>query len=205
MCYTETETKKNILKVAKKEFLEKGFLNASLRNIVKMAGVTTGAFYGYYSNKEALFTALVEPHAVAVMGKFMQAQDHFSHLPDIEQPKNMGVESGNCIEWTIDYVYDHFDEFKLIICCSEGTPYQNFIHKMVEVEVESTYKYIDTLRRLGKKVPKIDHQLCHIICSGMFSSIFEVVVHNMPKEEAKDYVKTLKTFYEAGWLKIMGQ
>ena len=29
---------------AKKEFLEKGFKTASLRNIVKMAGVTTGAF-----------------------------------------------------------------------------------------------------------------------------------------------------------------
>ena len=30
------------------EFLEKGFKSASLRNIVKTAGVTTGALYGYY-------------------------------------------------------------------------------------------------------------------------------------------------------------
>lgn len=37
---------------AKREFLEKGFLGASLRNIVKCAGVTTGAFYGYYDSKE---------------------------------------------------------------------------------------------------------------------------------------------------------
>lgn len=35
---------------AKKEFLEKGFRSVSLRNIVKSAGVTTGAFYGYYSS-----------------------------------------------------------------------------------------------------------------------------------------------------------
>ena len=40
---------------AKKEFLEKGFRSASLRNIVKSAGVTTGALYGYYSSKEELF------------------------------------------------------------------------------------------------------------------------------------------------------
>lgn len=40
---------------AKKEFLEKGFRSASLRIIVKSAGVTTGAFYGYYSSKEELF------------------------------------------------------------------------------------------------------------------------------------------------------
>lgn len=43
---------------AKKEFLEKGFRSASLRNIVKSAGVTTGAFYGYYSSKEELLPHL---------------------------------------------------------------------------------------------------------------------------------------------------
>ena len=45
--------------------MEKGFQKASLRNIVKIAGVTTGAFYRCYSSKEVLFAALVEPHAAA--------------------------------------------------------------------------------------------------------------------------------------------
>ena len=45
------------------EFLDKGFQGASLRQIVKNAGVTTGAFYGYFSSKEALFASIVEPHA----------------------------------------------------------------------------------------------------------------------------------------------
>lgn len=201
----EIGTQEKILEAAKAEFLEKGFMNASLRNIVKTAGVTTGAFYGYYSNKEALFAALVESHAAAIMGKFMQTQDNFAHLPDIEQPEHMGVESGECLEWIVDYIYDHFDAVKLIICCSDGTPYQDFIHQMVEVEVESTYQYIGTLNRLGKAAPQIDRQLCHIVCSGMFGGIFEIVVHNMPKDKAKIYVKTLKEFYEAGWQKIMGQ
>ena len=39
-----------ILSAAMREFLEKGFKSASLRNIVKTAGVTTGAFYGYYDS-----------------------------------------------------------------------------------------------------------------------------------------------------------
>lgn len=38
---------------AKTGFLQNGFLGASLRNIVKKAGVTTGAFYGYYKNKKS--------------------------------------------------------------------------------------------------------------------------------------------------------
>ena len=67
------ETLTRIHQAAMEEFLEKGFADASLRQIVKNAGVTTGAFYGYYSSKDALFTALVEPHAAAVMGIFRTA------------------------------------------------------------------------------------------------------------------------------------
>lgn len=44
-------TLEKILAAAKAEFLEKGYQSASLRNIVKSAGVTTGAFYGYYSSR----------------------------------------------------------------------------------------------------------------------------------------------------------
>ena len=49
----ESNTLQKILEAGKAEFLEKGFKSASLRNIVKTAGVTTGAFYGYFSGKEA--------------------------------------------------------------------------------------------------------------------------------------------------------
>ena len=48
----ERGTQERILAAAKAEFLEKGFESASLRNIVKNAGVTTGALYGYYAGKE---------------------------------------------------------------------------------------------------------------------------------------------------------
>ena len=63
-----TATLENIQRAAMEEFSEKGFLGASLRKIVKNAGVTTGAFYGYFSSKEALFASIVEPHAAALMG-----------------------------------------------------------------------------------------------------------------------------------------
>lgn len=45
---TSSSTLERIHLAAKAEFLEKGYQAASLRNIVKNAGVTTGAFYGYY-------------------------------------------------------------------------------------------------------------------------------------------------------------
>ena len=93
-----SDTLEKIQQAALEEFSEKGFLGASLRQIVKNAGVTTGAFYGYFSSKEALFASLVEPHAAALMGRFMEARQALAELPEKEQPAHMG--EAPAIMWT---------------------------------------------------------------------------------------------------------
>lgn len=50
-----------ILKAAEIEFLEKGFVNASLRDICQKAGVTTGALYKRFVGKDRLFYAVLKP------------------------------------------------------------------------------------------------------------------------------------------------
>ena len=197
-------TLESIEQAAMQEFLEKGFQGASLRQIVKNAGVTTGAFYGYFSSKEALFNALVEPHAAALMGRFMEAQTSFAELPVEEQVSHMGDESGNYVRWLVDYICQHRDPVKLLLTRSEGTSYERFVHNMVEVEVEYTLRYIEVLRHLGKDVPELSNSICHIIASGMFNGLFEIAIHDMPKEQALQYVEQFRTFYTGGWLSLMG-
>lgn len=200
-----TATLEKIQQAALAEFLDKGFLGASLRQIVKNAGVTTGAFYGYFSSKEALFNAIVEPHAAALMGRFMEAQTTFAELPEKEQPEHMGLESGRCVDWMVDYICAHREPVKLLLCCAEGTSYEHFVHNMVEVEVEYTQRYMEVLRRLGRDIPVLDKSLCHIIASGMFNGIFEIVVHDMPRDQAMQDVDQLRACYTAGWSKLMGE
>ena len=200
-----TATLEKIQQAALAEFLDKGFLGASLRQIVKNAGVTTGAFYGYFSSKEALFNAIVEPHAAALMGRFMEAQTTFAELPEKEQPEHMGLESGRCVDWMVDYICAHREPVKLLLCCAEGTSYEHFVHNMVEVEVEYTQRYMEVLRRLGRDIPVLAKSLCHIIASGMFNGIFEIVVHDMPRDQAMRDVDQLRAFYTAGWSKLMGE
>ena len=200
-----TATLEKIQQAALAEFLDKGFLGASLRQIVKNAGVTTGAFYGYFSSKEALFNAIVEPHAAALMGRFMEAQTTFAELPEKEQPEHMGLESGRCVDWMVDYICAHREPVKLLLCCAEGTSYEHFVHNMVEVEVEYTQRYMEVLRRLGRDIPVLDKSLCHIIASGMINGIFEIVVHDMPRDQAMRDVDQLRAFYTAGWSKLMGE
>ena len=75
---------------------------------------------------------------------------------------------------------------------------------MVGIEVEATQNFMEVLRRQGRDIPELDDQLCHIIASGMFHGIFEVVVHDMPYGRAKHYVQQLQDFYLAGWHRMMG-
>ena len=75
---------------------------------------------------------------------------------------------------------------------------------MVAWEVEYTPRYMEVLRRLGKDIAALDRSLGHIIASGMMSGIFEIVVHDMPREQALRDVDQLRDLYTAGWLKLMG-
>lgn len=90
----ENNTLDDILSAAKAEFSEKGFQSASLRRIVKNAGVTTGAFYGYFKSKEELFDALVGEQYDMLMGMFCETQNAFTRLSPKEQVQQMDELSG---------------------------------------------------------------------------------------------------------------
>ena len=201
----EQTTLNRIFSAALQEFLEKGYQSASLRNIVKMAGVTTGAFYGYYKSKEELFEALVGKHYNFLLDRFCKAQKEFAEIPPEEQPDNLTSTSGECMYEMLLYAYEHLNEFKLILCCSEGTRFSKLIDEMVEIETNATHDYFKVLERLGRPVPSIDKRLEHILITGMFNTFFELIIHEMPLEEAKHYLKEMRAFYTAGWMKIMGQ
>ena len=122
-----------IHQAAKAEFLEKGYKDASLRNIVKSVGMTTGAFYGYYKSKAELFEALVGKHYEYILTCFRKAQQEFAGLPQEQQPEVMGDISGMCMFEMLHYAYAHLEECKLILCCSEGTKFSGLIDEMVEI------------------------------------------------------------------------
>ncbi len=205
MSETEQTTLNAILSTAEKEFREKGFLSASLRNIVKTAGVTTGAFYGYFKSKEELFEALVGEQYEYFLNCFIKAQTDFADLPLEEQPEMLGNISGACMHEMLHYAYEHLSAFKLILCSSEGTRFSGLVDKMVEIETEGTHEYLKVLEALGRPSPPIDEHLEHILITGMFNTFFELIIHEMPLERAEHYLKEMRAFYTAGWMKIMGQ
>ena len=179
-----TETQRKILEIGKREFLEKGFKDASLNQIVAEAGFTKGAFYGYYPDKTALFEDLVGGTTSELLTRFKAAQDdYFDLVPEGRAKDSLELSTQHLHEF-VAFMYDHFDEFKLILCRAEGTGYADFIEVLVELEVDRSEEYYALLRKNGMLSGSMTRQLHHIITRAYFTAVCETIVHDMPREEA---------------------
>ena len=194
-----------IAQAAYQEFLTCGFQKASLHKIAENAGVTTGAFYGYYASKEALFAALVDEPYRHVLDTYRTAVFGFEALRPEEQAAQMGSVGKNCMQELLVYMDTRRVEFHLILEHAGGTPYAGLIDELVALEIAATAHYCGVLRGAGKQVPEIDPRLMHMLVTGMMNAYCETILHDMPLGDAQRYVDELGEFYTAGWLKIMGQ
>ena len=196
------ETQRNILETAKRHFLSDGLTGASLRNIVKDAGLTTGAFYKYYPTKEALFDALTDPYLEHIYEIYDQVVAEFEKLSADYQTKNMASISDEGMEQMLDYVYDHYDNFKLLLKCGDSGKYEDFIHGMVDREIKSSNRYLEKMKEEGVEVPVVDDSLMHMIYTGFFSSIFQIIEHDIDRITAKENIKQLKQFNIGGFERL---
>lgn len=194
----------DLLEAGKKEFLAHGFQGASMRNIAAAAGVTTGALYRYYLDKEALFDALVEGPAGTLEASYRKQQKDFAEQTLQSQLAGLPEISDGTAAWWMDYIYDHYDAFKLIACCSAGTRYEHYIDTLIDIEAESGRRLIDRMKEEGIPVQDMDDGLIRMLSGCMLNGIFETVRRDMPREQAAAYTNSLRDFYSAGWFKILG-
>lgn len=188
-----------VLECAKSEFLKKGYKDASLRVIAVNAQTTTGSIYTRFGDKEGLFNTLVGPVVEEWLKMFRDIQESFRLLDSETQKNTMAQCCSKNMEKLISYIYKHFDAFKLLLNSSYGTKYHNFINQMVDIEVEYTHYYMDTIGCESVSSGIVSEDFLHIIITAYLEGIFEVVRHNMKKEDAQKYVDMLRIYHIAGF------
>ena len=188
-----------VLECAKEEFLSKGFLDASLRTIAQAAETSTGSIYTRFGDKEGLFRAIAEPVVDQFKAMFRRVQEDFHQLSEEEQRADMGQYTARHQEEMLDYIYDHFDVFRLLLDGAHGTRFSCFLDELVDIEVEYTYKYMEVIGCESVKSGLVTEEFIHIIVTAYFNGMFEVVRHNMDRAAAHRYVKMLNRYHMAGF------
>ena len=195
-------SKERILQCAASEFLKKGWAKSSMREVAKLAGVTTGSLYFHFKNKEALFDALVKDVYDSLLANHRAMYDTFFTMPpDIEKRRAFRFESR---KKTIDFVYENYRAVKLLVCGSAGTRYADFFSLMMEDTYKADLRALSSLKYCGGVLrPGIDLRLYSAIDKSFWNCLFETVRLDIPYEGALKYVALLDEFYEAGWYKIL--
>ena len=120
-----------LMEAAKQEFLKNGYERASLQTIAEKAGSSKGAIYIRYPDKESLYRSLVQPAIDGFCELLQSVLYQFNRLSGEEQTRQMLRRSNDEFPKVVDYLYDHFDEFKLLFTSGENNAYQEFIHRVV--------------------------------------------------------------------------
>lgn len=191
-----------ILQSAREEFLSKPYEQVSLREVCKKAGVTTGAFYKRYKNKEELFDALVEP-TLETLKTYSDAIESFNYdqldSQDIRRVWELTPETQRRI---VEMLYSDYDGFRLLLCHAEGTRYANFIHDFASDVTARSYRFAEEAYRRGISPFLIDEEELHMLLTAYWSTMFETVIHGLPKEKALRHSEAVAKLFN--WTSVLG-
>ena len=194
----ELNTRAKILRTAKQEFFINGFADTNVRAIAEKAGVTTGALYNLFDNKDGIFEALVS----GVFDEFLAIVTHH----DVFGAENFGMKTSDLsaiIELSqrrflrmVDFFYDNWDAMKLIVCCSKGSSYEHIFDKAIDVTERETLRL---LKLDGIKMSRRIRFFIHVMVTSHFENLKEIFYHNLKKSEAVEYVLDFNVYHCAGW------
>ena len=197
------ETRQHLLECAKKEFLEKGYMKASLRNICKEAGVTTGALYFFFKDKEALFGALVEEPLKKL---YAAMEEHFAtEMRNEEQVAQLALEDDRDLEISrqiIWQMYANRDAFLLLLTKSQGSRFENCLDEVVDISEQQYRRLCDTVTCATQK-PRIDDYMTHWMAHIMVDTFIHLFLHETEESVALKHVDALTMYLVRGWMGMM--
>ena len=182
------EIRNAILVEARKEFIEKGFTNASLRKIVKLAGTTIGNFYNYFDNKEMLFDTLVKDdyeRFIYLINNHdnVERPDYLWDTKDISQWRLI-------LSQLIKQVLPIFsDSFVLLIESSKGTKYENTRSIFTNILKEHFIEHIEEL-----KTTNVSPEMATIISEQVLEG-FILIIKNYKEQEKRQQLLTEHILY----------
>lgn len=191
-----------IIKAAKEEFLEYGYEKASLHKIVKKAGITTGALYTRYKNKDGLFCSLVEPAMAEMKEKLMPMMEEYQAVgqsKDLDQfIRVIKKEEQICL----DLLFDFYDECVLFFCNSGGSSIGESIENLKKMKAKETVEFF---KAIGGDGGKIDLDGIEFIISQQFDYYKGILEKGYTQEKAIECMKTIEIFVDAGWKAVFAE
>lgn len=114
-------------------------------------GMTSAALYRHFENKQAMFAALVQP-AVDALEAWKQRHIASSYqVLEQDHPEIMWEYEGDLSDagMVLDLMYQQPETFRLLLCRAAGTPYEKYIHDLIEQSCDQMMLFYRAAKRAG--------------------------------------------------------
>ena len=199
----EPRTKKLLLESGMKFFLQFGYEKASLRRIVADAGFTSGAFYGYFASKAELFYALVDETAAGLYKILSSINDEMMAIPAEYRLYEIAATSIRHIPNIADFMLAHPKEMLLLMKCSKGTRYENFLDEIRRRDMENIESGIQGLLDAGVSLKPLSHYTMEVLLNGYISMLTRVLIEQTDRDMICRCMEDISRVYEQGVLHML--
>ena len=196
-------TKEQILESGKRIFLEKGFKSAPLRTIVKEAGFTLGAFYGYYKTKEELFYALTNEAAEGLKRIIDSMNEEIKELPPERMIFDIMEYYNRKLPDIADYIYLHKEEMILLIKCSAGTRYEDYFASLGEENKKLINLGVEKAKSAGIMIQMLETDTFELLMRSYSEMIAKIIIEGRDREQVFRMMKDVGAFFRNGMLSLM--
>lgn len=181
--------KEALLKAGREEFLDKGFERASLRKICEKAGVTTGAVYFFFENKEDLFHQIVA-------GTVKQLN---SIARELTAEEFEGSSSSSASDQKLmEFLWNNRREVKLLLEKAEGTRYETFKDEIFS-QMETNFSLF--FQKYGNF--KEDKNLIRVLVEMRIKGYMELIYGGYPLEEVLRLSELLGYYADGGFQSLL--
>ena len=178
------QTEQKLIKSGKEEFLKKGYAKANLRDICKNAGVTTGAFYFSFENKEALLSAILAP----VITDYEKMCSTFARREE-ENPDTADDNERQMME----YLSEHRTEAIILMEKSAGSRYEKF-RPQISQQMQAAFTSYFT-KFMGST---LDPELIRILVTMRLQGYMELIKGDYTVEERVRLAREIGIHADAG-------
>lgn len=200
---TPEETRKQILASAAEEFYTYGFQKSSLRRICTAAGVTTGALYANFRDKDELFAGVIAPVTDYILN-LIQAHYEAELAATSEDSLSEEDEDFIAMQKIMRFYYSHKALCQIVLQNREHPAVCAFFDELMERMDRQTLLLFRQMHggEAAAKLPALDAATVHWVSHLQVDAVFDIISHDMEAERAEKQLIQMIRFLRAGFLSL---
>lgn len=204
---SDRETKEKLLKSAKSEFLEKGYMKASLRKICANAGVTTGALYFFFDNKEDLFATIVEPplqELTKVLTQHFTEDASIMSAPGFLEQYSLENDRDHeiLVVSLVHHIYQNYNAFMLLLTKSQGSRFENCVDSLVDL-IEKNYEEMADKMAAQNPEYQVNEYMRHWFPHMSVDAFIHLLTHETDEQKAIRHMRPIMNYLVKGWMEMI--